>query len=229
MPPCIFNVSPPDDGLRREELDHILALVPKYRITKIEMAHVFAHDSIVNLDFARKHLVVGKSQRSDDPRYPDSLYFGSRNSPVFVRCYTHRTNHSFTIEPEFHRSWLDKHKIRTTADFYKLAQLARRHVAFYKLDPLKASAAFARMGVPVGTTLRKVIARQHDIYDVLDFLRHDLRLANALRIYAPLVTNSRVKRALQIWAERWANGNSAEDASNVTDRSDVIAALSGGN
>lgn len=228
MPQAIYNVSPPDGGLWRRELDDLLELVPEYRFTKIELAHVFRADSVVNLAFARKHLVVGKSQRSDDPRYPHMLYFGSRTSPVFARCYTHPTNHSFKVEPEFHRVWLDKHGVRTTADFTKLAQLARKHVAFYQLNPLKASAAFARMGVPVASTLRKVIAREHDIYKVLDFVRHDLGMANALRVYAPLVTNSRVKHALELWAERWADSDSADEAANVLDRPPLDAPLSGG-
>jgi hypothetical protein len=208
MPACIFNVSPPDAGLQRRELDDLLELVPEYRITKIELAHVFAVGSVVTPAFARKHLVVGKSKRSDDPRYPNTLYFGSRNSPVFARCYTDPTHGSFKIEPEFHRAWLDKHAIHKTADFIKLADLARRHVAFYRLDPVKASAAFARIGVPIDSTLRKVSAREHDIYKVLDFLRHDLGMVNALRVFAPLSTNSRVKRALEKWAEQWASGHS---------------------
>lgn len=212
MPPAIYNISPSDSDLQRRELDELLKIIPEYRFTKIELAHVFRAGSIVNLPFARKHLVVGKSRRNDDPRYPDTLYFGSRTSPVFARGYTHPIDKSFKVEPEFHRQWLDKNKIRTTAHFTKLAHLARRHVAFYSFDSLKASAAFARMGLPLDTTLRKVIARQHDIYQVLDFLRHEVGLANTLRIFAPLSTNLRVERALQKWAERWANSHSASEA-----------------
>jgi hypothetical protein len=228
MPACIFTVTPPDTGLERRELDDIIALVPEYRFTKIECAFVFRPDSVVNLAFARRQLVVGKSKRSDDPRFPDTLYFGSRNSPVFARCYTNPTTNSFKVEPEFHRQWLDKHHIYTTADFTKLALLARRHVAFYKLDPLKASAAFARMGVPVASTLRKVIARQDDIYQVLDFLRHDLEMANALRVFTPLSTNTRVARALELWAERWADSASGDDAAFEIERAPLNALSSGG-
>jgi hypothetical protein len=211
MPPCIFTVSPAG-ALARHELEDILQLTPEFRFTKIELAHVFRVGSVVNSAFARRHLVVGKSKRSDDPRYPNTLYFGSRNSPVFARCYTDPTNGSFKIEPEFHRAWLDKHAIHTTAGFTKLADLARPHVGFYRLDPVKASGAFARIGVPIDSTLRKVIARQHDIYQVLDFLRHDLGLTNSLRLFSPLATNSRVERALKKWAEQWASDHLVDEA-----------------
>ena len=110
------------------------------------------------------------------------------------------------------RAWLDKHAIHTTAGFTKLADLARPHVGFYRLDPVKASGAFARIGVPIDSTLRKVIARQHDIYQVLDFLRHDLGLTNSLRLFSPLATNSRVERALKKWAEQWASDHLVDEA-----------------
>lgn len=226
MPSCIFTISPAA-GLWRRELDEQLKIIPNYRFTKIELAHVFRAGSVVTLPFARKHLIVGKSKRSDDPRYPDTLYFGSRTSPVFARCYTHPTNRSFKVEPEFHRQYLDKFGIRTTADFIKLAQLARKHVAFYRLDPIKASAAFARMDVPIDSTLRKVIARQHDIYKMLDFLRHDLGMVNALRIFTPLATNLRVKRALQKWAGQWASSRSVDEG-RVRDGAAVERAAVGG-
>ena len=80
MPACIFTISPPDTGLERRELDEIIQLVPEYRFTKIEYALVFRPGSFVNLASARKYLVVGKSQPSGDPRYPGTLYFGSRRS-----------------------------------------------------------------------------------------------------------------------------------------------------
>jgi hypothetical protein len=149
-------------------------------------------------------LIIGKSKRTEDLTRPGMLYFGARRSPVFARCYQKEAIDCYRIEIEFHREWLAMHRIETPSDFVRLPELtARIHIAFYKIDPLKLSAALARLDVPVASTMRKVISRQDDLSGALRFLRKKVGLPNALRVLTPLATNGRVERALHLWASKW--------------------------
>jgi hypothetical protein len=205
MPPCMVTLTPNDrTGLRRFELEKILELLPNYRFLKLELAHDFCSDSVVDAPFARKHLIIGKSQRREDPTHPGMLYFGARRSPVFARCYAKKSIGCYRIEVEFHREWLAMHRIEAPGDFVRLPELtARTHIAFYKIDALKLSAALVRLDVPVAPTMRKIIAREHDLSMTLRYLRTEVGLPNALRVLTPLATNGRVERALRIWATEW--------------------------
>jgi hypothetical protein len=205
MPRCMVTLSPNDQtGLSRSELEQVLELLPNHRFLKLELAHDFCSESVVDSRFARKHLVIGKSQRTEDPAHPGMLYFGARRSPVFARCYEKEAIDCFRIELEYHSEWIVMHRIKTPRDFVRLPELtARIHIAFYKIDPLKLSAALARLGVPVASTMRKVILRQDDLSVALRFLRKNVGLPNAIRVLTPLATNGRVERALHIWARQW--------------------------
>lgn len=213
MPPCIVTLSPCDrTGMRRSQLEEVLAILPNFRFLKLEIAHDFCADSVVNASFTRKHLMVGKSQRQRDPEHPNWIEFGSRKSPVFVRAYWKKQINSFRIELEFHREWLTKHNIKTTKTFLKLPSLiARRHIAFLKIDSLKLSAALARLGIPVASALKKVVAREDDLHAALHYLRHTVGLQNTLRVLTPLATNGRVERALQRWAGEWQRQGQSAD------------------
>ena len=124
---------------------------------------------------------------------------------MFARAYWKDEISSFRIELEFHREWLKKHNIKTTKSFLKLPDLiARRHITFLTIDSLKLSAALARLGIPFASALKKVAARENDLYAALHYLRHDLGLPNTLRLLTALKTNGRVERALRLWANEWA-------------------------
>lgn len=213
MPACIALMTPNDQaGMRRLELEEVLEILPNFRFLKLEIAHDFCADSVVNKSFARKSLMIGKSQRSKDPEFPDRIQFGSRKSPVFARCYWKKSINAYRIEIEYHREWLKKHGIKTTKDFLKLPDLtARRHIAFYKIDSLKLSAALDRLGISIASTLKKIIAREDDLHAALRYLHRDVGLANTLRILTPLATNGRVERGLQRWAREWKRQEESND------------------
>jgi hypothetical protein len=208
MPEAIVTISPADKApyLRRSELESLLAMLTEPHFLKIEVAHDFQGGSVVTAPFADKHLLVGKSVKKENPAHPGTINYGSRRSPVFTRCYWKQTIAAYRIEIELHASWIKKNGIAAPADFLRLPQLVcGRHIAFYKIDPLKLTAALTRMGAQVAPTLRKVIARQHDLQHALHFLRHDVGLENTLRVLTPLATNVRVKRAHMDWAHGWQN------------------------
>ena len=213
LPPCLVTMTPCDrTGMQRSQLEEVLAILPNFRFLKVEIAHDFSANSVVNRSFTLKHLMVGKSQRRQDPEHPNRINFGSRKSPVFARAYLKSEINSFRIELEFHREWLVKFGIKTTKDFLKLPELiARRHIAFYKIDSLKLSAALARLKVPLASTLRRVIAREDDLYAALHYLRHTVRLRNTLRVLTPLATNGRVERALRRWSHEWKRQGKSDD------------------
>jgi hypothetical protein len=204
MPGCLVTMTPNDrTGMRRYELEELLAQLPNYRFLKIEVAHDFRVGSVVDAAFARKHLMIGKSRRNSEAGTA-MLHFGARRSPVFARCYWKRPIKRYRVEIEYHRPWLAKNGIKTTDDFSRLPDLtARHHIAFYRINPLKLSSCLARLDVPVAPALREVIAREDDLHVALHYLRHDLGVVNALRVLAPLKTNIRVERALREWAQDW--------------------------
>lgn len=213
MPPVVVTIAPPDrTGMRRAELERILGVLPEFRLLKVEVAHDFCSSSVVDADFARRHLLVGKSWRSEDSVHGDMLYFGTRRSPVFCRCYWKTEIDSFRIELEVHSEWLQKNGIATPDDFAKFPDLvARKHVAFYKIDPLKLTLALQRLGVPVESTLRKVASRQHDLSLALRYLRSKVGLTNTRRILVSLKTNMRVEKALRLWARDWEQQGQVAD------------------
>jgi hypothetical protein len=202
MPACLVTLSPNDkSGMRRYPLEQMTRL-PGCRFLKIEVAHDFCADSIVDAAFARKHLIVGKSRRTRADAA--MMQFGARRSPVYARCYWKASIKCYRIEIEYHREWLKKHGIATTSDFCKLPDLtARHHIAFYRLEPLKLSACLARLGIPVAPALRKIIEREADLYAALDYMRREFGIVNALRVLTPLKTNTRVEQALRKWARDW--------------------------
>jgi hypothetical protein len=208
MPEAIVTISPADAApyLRRSELESLLGMLTAPHFLKIEIAHDFHAGSVVTAPFAHKYLLVGKSVKKENPAYPGTINYGSRRSPVFARGYWKKPIASYRIEIELHPTWIKKHSIATPGDFLRLPELVcGHHIAFYKIDPLKLTAALTRIGAPVAPTFRKVIARQHDLQEALHFLRHDVGLENTLRVLTPLATNVRVMRAHKDWAHGWQN------------------------
>ena len=175
-------MSPCDQtGMRRAQLEEVLAILPNFRFLKLEIAHDFCSDSVVNARFAQKHLMIGKSQRRKSTNFPNKIEFGTRKSPVFARAYWKDEISSFRIQTKIHAEWLKKHNIKTTKSFLKLPDLiARRHITFLTIDSLKLSAALARLGIPFASALKKVAARGNDLYAALHYLRHHLGLPNTL-------------------------------------------------
>jgi hypothetical protein len=213
LPECIVTISPDDEeGLRRPVLEEVLEILPDRRFLKIEVAHDFHLDSVVNSRFARKHLLMGKSHARKDPQFPNMLWFGARTSPVCGRAYWKPVIKSYRIEVEYHREWLKKYGIVRMNDFLKLPELTcRHHIAFYKLDCLRLSATLARLQLPVESTLRNVISREGDLSGMLEYLRHKVGIVNTQRLLIPLATNSRVERALNQWARQWREDQSKDE------------------
>jgi|HubBroStandDraft_2_1064218.scaffolds.fasta_scaffold58323_2 hypothetical protein len=74
-------------GLSYDELDAVLRHCKFWHFLTIEVAIDFSPATGVNRDFVRRHALLGKSRRRRKHQIDDILYFGTRKSDKFVRCY----------------------------------------------------------------------------------------------------------------------------------------------
>jgi hypothetical protein len=73
-----------------------------FKIRMAEVAFDFAPNSGVNQDFVQKHAIFGKSRPAHNPKYPDTLHYGTRRSAKFVRCYWKKEIRAYRVELELH-------------------------------------------------------------------------------------------------------------------------------
>jgi hypothetical protein len=122
-------------GLSYEEIDTVLRHCKYWHFLIIEVAFDFSPSTGVDRNFVRRHAIFGKSRRRQKRGTSDDLYFGSRKSDKFVRCYEKEGVDSYRVEPELHPRLLRREQIRTLDDFDGLAvTICPKHFQFVDVD-----------------------------------------------------------------------------------------------
>jgi hypothetical protein len=204
FPACTVTLIADDrTGLTRREVDIILESFEKWRLTMVEIAVDFDAGSVVNTNFVRRHLVVGKSRYAPN-RDTGFEYFGTRKSQKFGRCYDKENINAYRVELELHSAWLRAHKIREVNELAKLsALLPRKELKFVRLDLEALERQLRQAKIPVEPEIQRARNISGGLYFTMLRLRQRLGLRNTHRLLITLKTNARVERALRKWADRW--------------------------
>jgi hypothetical protein len=99
-------IGPDTTGILEPELKAIGDAFQDFEICMLEVAFNFSPTSGVDQEYVKKHALFGKSRPVKMPKYPDSLRYGTRHSPRFVRCYWKQQVQAYRVELELHHSWL---------------------------------------------------------------------------------------------------------------------------
>lgn len=91
-----------ETGILWSDLKAIGDAFSDFRIIMIELAFDFATGSGVDKQFVLRHGRFGKSRPAHNPKYPETLYYGTRHSAKFVRAYWKKEISAFRVELEMH-------------------------------------------------------------------------------------------------------------------------------
>jgi hypothetical protein len=192
-------------GTTPEEVQKITQQFRDRRLSLVELALDYDLDSGVNQEHVMRHWVFGKTRRRTDRGGPGTLRFGSRTSPMMVRCYEKAKIGKYRVELEIHGALLRKMGISDISNLYLIASKAfPKHVRVVGIRWRKLEAYLLRR---FGTSGRTVLAETRRIRDEVS-LRDAMRflsgkgVANAYRFFRPLSINDQIKSALKSWAER---------------------------
>lgn len=185
-------------GLSYEQIDVVLEHCRYERFLTVEVAIDFSPCTGVNARFVRRHAIFGKSQRDTSRSRGKALYFGSRKSGKFVRCYYKPQVNGFRVELELHGPFLRKNQITRLDDFdgfatdihpdhFQLVEVNWRRLRRYvtrKSDGRKLIAG-AKQRAGSLSRLRGYLGRHH--------------IVNFYRFLVPLPINRKIDRAFTRW------------------------------
>jgi hypothetical protein len=131
-----------------------------------------------------------------------ALYYGSRKTDKFVRCYQKRTLGVFRVELELHSGLL--RDILTLDDFLHLPDVVYpKHVQFVALDWNRLERHLSRKsGDEDGRIIAGARRRGTSLRRVRRYLKNN-GVLNLHRFLVPLAVNEQVSRALDRWAQHF--------------------------
>jgi hypothetical protein len=190
-------------GLSRDEIARVLRHCRFYRILTLEIAIDFSPSTGVGRRFIRRHAVFGKSHRRATKR-KSNLYYGSRKSDKFVRCYEKPEVGAYRVELELHSGLLRRHSISVLNEFARLPELVcPKHLQLVDLDWKQLGQHLANKiggrsdGVIAGARRRKM-----SILRLQRYLRRE-GVSNTHRFLVPRAINEDVRRALDKWLQNF--------------------------
>jgi hypothetical protein len=143
--------------------------------------------------------VVGVLTQSEKP----VLYYGSRKSDKFVRCYF-KPRLGFRVELELHSGLLRHHQISILDDFLHLPEVIQpKHFHFVDVDWVRLKRYLSiRFGARGDRILVCAQSPARSIRWVLRYLRKK-KVPNPHRFLVPLPVNEAITRALSRWVRHF--------------------------
>ena len=185
-----------------EEIWATVDVFKGHRLLLVEVALDFAPEASVDIDFVRRHLLLGKSRPANLRPLPSTARYGSRKSDKLVRCYPKKAVSSFRVELEMHAGWLRRNAIVHVNDLCKLAPLLYpKHIRFVTIDWTALEKYLSRRSVAVNRIVQWAKAQFVSIHDTLKFLRTKVWIKNVHRFLVPLPMNREVRQALKQWSQ----------------------------
>jgi hypothetical protein len=140
------------------------------------------------------------------------LYYGSRKSDKFVRCYKKPEVAAYRVELEAHSGLLRHHDISVIDDLMRLPEVVcPKHFQLVELDWNRLKQHLARkLKDKSGSVLAGARRRRTSILRLQRYLRRK-GVVNTHRLLGPLGMNTDISRALSKWIrkfnseEPWAN------------------------
>jgi hypothetical protein len=185
-------------GLSFDEIALVWERCRYHRFLTIEVAIDFGLSTGVDKDFVRRHAIFGKSQRRNSAKQGDALYFGSRKSGKFVRCYQKPEVKAYRVELELHAQFLHKTDINRLDEFDALAiEIHPRHFQLVDLDWRRLK-RYLRRKRHSRVLIAGAQQRAASLSRLRRYLwRHDIK--NFHRFLVPLAINRKIKRAFTKW------------------------------
>ena len=196
----------PDDGpgLCGGEVQRMLGAFTNARLLRVEVALDFTAGSGIDRSFVLRHGLFGKSRLVGGRLYKD-LRYGSHYSDIFVRGYEKPAIESYRVESQLQSGWLRARGIQRFGDLARLpTQIVPGRVGFFRIDWDALAGHLARKKMAAEPIIRKAQTRIRSLHTVLDYLRHDVGVANVHRFLRPLAVNRQIRGALRTWARQWA-------------------------
>jgi len=191
----------PDDrrGLRRGDLDAIIARCKSYHLLLVEIAFDF-DTTAMSRDFVRRHALFGKC-RFRNTAAGGVRYYGARKSNKLVRCYLKSATNGYRIELELHSGFLRAHDILKASQLMNLAAiLVPKHIRFAQMNwGVLRPYLIRKFGNGTGmATFREARRRRKSLHKLCGFLRRK-GIRNVRRFLRPLKLNRTLRDALDIW------------------------------
>jgi hypothetical protein len=206
-PYSITLVADDRTGLLPEEVFAILEVMPKARLTMVELAIDFSPTTNVTRNFVRRCAVFGKCRRDLSGQNPTGDWWGARRGAKRIKSYFKDEVCGHRVEFLLRSRFLRHYGIRDVFDFWRFADLLpRHHILFARLDDQRLIAWLRRSGLSEARTsgiLQKVTAVHGDLSAGLSYLRRQVGIKNSRRLLVPLRTNKLIRQALREWAEQW--------------------------
>jgi hypothetical protein len=135
------------------------------------------------------------------------LWFGSRKSGKFVRCYAKEQLSAFRVEIEFHSSLLRSRSIFQADDLVQLVDIVYpKHVQFVDFDWEQLQLHLTRkMGTRGHDVLVAAKKRATSVQRLARYLRRK-GILNVHRLYLPLAINKTIEFALRRWSRSFNEG-----------------------
>jgi hypothetical protein len=208
LAPFRITIIPRDrTGLRCQDIQLLVELLPGAELKILEVAWDFPSGSVVDLDYVRRFGLFGSTwlEPGTNP-YHDK--WGGVGSKV-VRAYFKWETFQFRIELELHVQLLREHGIGDVFDFRKLVPaLIPDHVRFARLDETKLLRALHRSGLSPAerpSVRRRVKQKaQTSLWGALRYLREKAQLRNTQRLLVPVPDmNHAIRKALEKMVAQW--------------------------
>jgi hypothetical protein len=124
-------------GLTPDEVLRILEVMPKHRLTILELAFDFSFASGVTRDFVRRYGVFGKSRRDKSNNNPMGEWWGARTSAKRVKSYFKDEVCGHRVEFVL-RSGFFAYTTLQTCSTFTLSSTSFPHVIFFSVGSTKS-------------------------------------------------------------------------------------------
>jgi hypothetical protein len=195
-------------GITPKQIQAVLAVCGNHKLSLVEIAFDFAHESGVGRDFVLQHGTFGKSRRKLDRGGEGQIRFGGRGCPKLVRCYWKKKTGRYRVELEIHSALLRKCSVSKVTDLGTLClKLLRSHFRFVGFRWRSLDAYLAKK---FGSNGRIMLEEAQACAAVS--LRRALRflsrngVTNPHRFLRPLRISRDIASALRFWFERFLGG-----------------------
>jgi hypothetical protein len=195
-----------DDGLTLEQVESVVTLCSRHKLTMAELAFDSGRGSVVDRRVVLQHAKFGKSRLRTDRGGSTNLRYGSRKSPKMVRTYDKEVVNSYRIELECHSGLLRKHRISTVFELGRLAgMLVPAHIQFvgFRWSKLERY-LIRRFGQKKGTSILGDARDRADssLQAATRFLS-ECGVPNPHRFQSPLQLNLRLQKAIECWVKKF--------------------------
>ena len=195
------------EGLTPRELFSVLEVLPRFRLSYLEIAFDFCMESGVSREFVEQHGKFGKTRRNARRRESAGDAWGARGARVRAISYTKVEVGGHRVELKLYSTFLRQHRVIDCFDFHKLATiLPQRYLYFARIEFRQVNRSLRKTKLDIRArrkALRQARNLKGNLGALLSFLRRDVRIQNAHRFLVAMPENQIATIALRDWCALW--------------------------